>query len=121
MKQETERNTAIYEEHLNGAKFKDLAKKYNISDSRVKNIFYTEKARRKEEKPKIFDLLESLCTDEQLVRKTMTVLKRIGATSEASILALDKKTLKKTWNCGEKMQELILDMQESIRHKKYIL
>lgn len=118
MNAEKERNRKIYEECLNGATYAEVAKKYAITISRVKNLYQKEVAKEENRSNKVFALLESLCDDEQLQSKTVTVLKRIEATTIDAVLALDIKTLKKTRNCGPVMQELIIKMQEEIRKKE---
>ena len=119
MKAETERNREIYEEYLKGVSCKEIAEKYSLTIPRVKGLIEREEKREKNRSNEIFVLLESFCGDEQLKSKTLTVLERIGATTKETILALDEKQLKKTRNCGPKMQELILRIKEEIE-KKYV-
>lgn len=117
MKRETLRNKAIYEERLKGTAFKELAEKYEVSYSRAEDIFYKEQAREKRFENTVFRELEYLCNDEKLFTRAITVLSRNNVTSEGKILALDEKAIRKMRGCGEKTKELILDMQEAIRHK----
>ncbi len=119
MKAEKERNRAIYEECKNGASYKELAEKYGITASRVKDLFEREEKKEQNRSNEIFVLLEALCEDEQLKSKTQTVLERIEATSVESLLALDAKSIKKARNCGPKMQELIMKIKEELE-KKYV-
>lgn len=117
MNAETERNRAIYEECLNGATFSAVARKYSITPSRVKGVFEREAKREQNRLNPVFILLESLCEEEQLYSKTVTVLERIEATTEEAILALDRKKLKKTRNCGQVMEDLLMKMKEEIEKK----
>ncbi len=119
MKAEKERNRAIYEECLKGASFKEVAEKYSLSQSRVKGLFEREDKKEKNRSNEIYILMETICEDEQLKSKTVTVLERLNAMSVESLLALDAKQIKKARNCGEKMQELILKIREELE-KKYV-
>jgi DNA-directed RNA polymerase alpha subunit len=65
----------------------------------------------------VFILLEAFCEDEQLKSKTLTVLKRMGATEAEELLKVDEKQIKKARNCGPKMQELIFKIKEEIQNK----
>jgi len=119
MKAETERNRTIYEECLNGASYKQLAEKYGITPSRVKDLFEREDKKEKNRSNEIFLLLETFCEDEQLKSKTLTVLERMEATTTEVFLGLDEKKIKKARGCGPKMQELILKIKEELE-KKYV-
>lgn len=116
---EKERNKQIYEDKMNGLTYSALQEKYDISASRVNQICKKEEKKEFYKTNDVYSLLISLCEDEKFISKTFTVLKRIGATTEEEILKLDRKTLKKTRNCGLLMEDLIMKMKESIE-KKYI-
>lgn len=119
MKAEKERNKEIYEDCLKGVSYKELAEKHGITVARVKDLFEREDKKEKYRSNEIFVLLETLCDDDQLKAKTMTVLERMQATTVDVFLALDVKTIKKARNCGPKMQELIFKIKEELE-KKYV-
>lgn len=117
MKEETERNKAVYEERLKGTTFRKIAEMYSISPSRAEGIVYREQMKEVHRQNSLFRLIESMCSDEQLFTRMITVLKRSGITTEEAFMDLDIKTLRKTRGCGEKMQEFIFDVQDAIRNK----
>ena len=119
MKAELERNRTIYEACLEGASFKELAERYSITPSRVKDLFEREKKKENYRSNEVYVLLESLCDDEQLKSKTVTVLERMKAMNAEILLGLEAKQIKKARNCGEKMQELIFKIREELE-KKYV-
>lgn len=107
-----ERNRQIYKERLKGATFTELAEKYSISTTRIRTIFQLEEEKEKYKENEVYNALTTLCDDDQLIAKTLTILKRKDAMTPTELIKLDRKMLKKTRNCGEKMQDLIIEMQE---------
>lgn len=109
---EKERNRQIYEAYLNGDKYSDLAQKYSLTISRIKEICKREKKRGVCQENALYQLLMEVCEDEIFVGRTFTVLERIGVTTIEEMLKLDRNTLRKTRNCGKLMQALILKARE---------
>lgn len=111
------RNKEIYEAYLKGVKKCELAVKYEVSNSRIRQII--EKEKRKEEKGKedVYIIMKSLCKDESLLARTITVLERNGIFTEEDFLTLDRKSLLKLRNCGTQMTDFIMEVQDVIKKK----
>ena len=119
MRAELERNRAIYEEHMKGASFKELAEKYSVSSARAKELFEREEKKENYRSNEIYILLEKFCEDEQLKTKTVSVLEREQAMNVEGFVALNVRNIKRIRNCGLKMQSVLLKILEEIE-KKYV-
>lgn len=108
MEERKERNKQIYQEYLDGKKYSDLAKNYSLTISRIQGICRKEKQKILNHENEIYQVLMEVCTDEKLVNRTFTVLKRLDAITEEEFLKLDRDILKKTRNCGFVMAEIII-------------
>ncbi len=108
------RNSKIYQEYIDGATYEALGKKYLVSAARIGAIVKNEKRKAEHNANHIYGLISSLCDDKKVVTRTYTLLERLGATTEEEILKLDRNTLKKARNCGEKIECIIMKLKEII-------
>lgn len=117
MEDNRERNRRIYLERLSGKNSKELAEKYDITEKRISSICKRVEEKETMQSTDLYKMIQSLYKEEAFATRTYNVLRRMGAETEEAILKLDRKTLLRTRNCGERMTELVLQMQELIRNK----
>ncbi len=117
METSKERNKQIYEDRKKGATYSELQEKYDISVARANEIFQREDKKEENKSNEVYATLISLCEDDQLIAKTFTVLNRLGVTTAEELIKVDQKTIKKARGCGPKMQNLIMEMKETIAKK----
>jgi len=115
MEENKERNRKIYEERLSGKTIADLSCEYGVCEQRIKHIYDQEQRKEDKKDDRLYQLLFALSDNDQLSTKACTVLRRAGADSEAEIVKLDRKQLKKLRGCGSKMEDLIMRVIEEIR------
>ena len=112
----TERNHEIYLAVKNGAKPKDLALKYGVSDSLISFVYKKETKKIERQQNPLYQLIEKYCEDEGFCTRTFTVLTRLNATTEEEFMKLNRRyLLRYARNCGEKMVDLIEKVQEELK------
>lgn len=115
MEENKERNRTIYEKRMLGKTAAELSDEYGVCELRIKHICEQEQRKEDKKDDRLYQLLFRLSDNDQLSTKACTVLRRAGADSEAEIVKLDRKQLKKLRGCGSKMEDLIMSVIEEIR------
>lgn len=117
MEEGKSRNREIYEAYLSGVKLSELSREYGVSHSRIQQLVKKEKKKDDREKESLYLIMKELCDDEVLLVRTITVFERNGIYTEEELMQLDKKAVSKLRNCGIKMTEFIMEVQEEIKKK----
>ncbi len=116
----TERNREIYEARLRGETFTKIAERYGVTVPSVRSIFEKEQKKEELKKLRIYQVLLTLTDDEQIIMKTMRVLRINHLDSKEALLGVTKKELLKCNNCGEVMANLILQVADILREETNI-
>jgi len=104
MKKKSERNRSIYQERKQGKTYTELAEKYALSAMTVTRI--CEIGELIEANP-IYDLLQAVCDDENIVMRTFQALRRKNITTKEEFLRYDESFYKKMRLIGPCSMELI--------------
>ena len=118
MEAKNERNRDIYEAHMAGKTFAELAKQYEVSANCVRIIFEREKTKEELKQHQYYHILASLTDSEEMITRSIHMLQRNDLDSNEAIMNVTRKQLSKCRLCGEVMADLILKVADVLREQE---